>query len=187
MSGDGLVFGYGSLAGAGWEGSVPRVARLPGHRRELGVAMDNRVDLPGYKSYRDPRDGSRPALHVAFADLVAVGASEAPAVNGVLLAAPDLAALNARERNYDRVDVSAEVIGAPPGARVWAYVGSAAGRERFARGRATGTLVVARAYVEAIQAGFRSLGEAEHRAYLDSTDLGGVPVVALERVDLPAG
>ena len=155
------------------DGAVVR--RLPGFTRVLGVAMDNRVDLPGYKYYRDPRDGSRPAVMVAFADL-----AETPAgvVNGVCRPAPDLAALDARERNYDRVDVTGRIED-PPG-RVWAYVGSAAGRARFAQGPA----VVARGYVEAVQAGFRALGPAEHRAFLESTDFGGVPVVALERVEL---
>lgn len=176
-----LVFGYGSLvAGAG--AGPPLPARLPGLRRELGVAMDNAVDLPGYKYFVRADDGARPAVHVAFADLVE--AEGGPPVNGVLLAAPDLARLDARERNYDRAEVSDRVEGAPPGARVWAYVGSPAGRERFARGRAEGSLVVARAYVEAVQAGFRALGPAEHRAFLESTDLGGVPVMALDRVDL---
>ncbi|HEX8103106.1 MAG TPA: gamma-glutamylcyclotransferase [Solirubrobacteraceae bacterium] len=175
-----FVFGYGSLVpGAGGE-----VRRLAGVRRVLGVAMDNALDVPGYKRFVDAADGSRPAVFVAFADLVPAPAG-APPVNGVLVpvAADGLAALDARERNYDRIDVTGR-IEAPPG-RVWAYTGSRAGRQRFARGAAAGTVVVARAYVEAVQAGFRALGAAEHRAFLASTDFGGVPVWALERVDLP--
>ena len=174
------VFAYGSLVAAGGV-----VRRLAGVRRVLGVAMDNAADLPGYKYYRDPRDGSRPAVFVAFADL-AEAREGAPAVNGVCVpvAAAAWAALDARERNYDRVDVT-ERLADPPG-RTWAYVGSPAGRDRFARGLAAGRAVVARGYVEAVQAGFRALGPAEHRHFLRSTDLGGVPVVALERVDLPA-
>jgi len=183
-----LVLGYGSLVQAtatatATAAAPPRLARLPGFRRELGVAMDNAVDLPGYKWFRDPRDGSRPAVHVAFADLVE--APGAPPVNGVLLPVDDPATLDARERNYERVDVSDRIDGAPSGARVWAYVGSPAGRERFARGRAAGTLVVARAYVETVQAGFRALDPQEQRAFLASTDFAGVRVMALERIDLP--
>jgi hypothetical protein len=161
-------------------GEAGEVRRIAGLRRVLGVAMDNAVDLPGYKHYLDPRDGSRPAVMVAFADLVEAPGGGGPSVNGVLVPAADLAGLDRRERNYDRVDVTDRVADPPPG-RVWAYLGSASGRERFA----IGPTVVARAYVEAVQAGFRALGAAEHRAFLASTDFGGVPVVALERVDLP--
>jgi hypothetical protein len=145
--------------------------------------MDNRVDLPGYKFYRDPRDGSRPEVYVAFADL-----EEAPGceVNGVCLPVPGeaaLAVLDARERNYQRVDVTGLLPGAP--GRTWAYVGSPAGRARLVRGRAEGRAVVAREYVERVQAGFRALGPAEHAAFVASTDFGGLPLVALERVELP--
>ena len=51
----------------------------------------------------------------------------------------DLAPLDRRERNYDRRDVSAHLDGDGP---VWAYLASAAGRERFAAGCAAGTAVV---------------------------------------------
>ena len=181
------VFGYGSLVTepARPDRPAPLVRRLPGARRVLGVAMDNRVDVPGYKYFRDAADGSRPAAFVAFADLVDAPSPGAPPVNGVCVPVGEgtLAALDARERNYDRVDVTGRIED-PPG-RTWAYVGSRAGRERFARGAAAGAIVVPRAYVEAVQAGFRALGPAEHRAFLESTDFGGVPVWALERVDLP--
>jgi hypothetical protein len=76
------VFGYGSLAGGGAGGA----ARLDGYRRVWGVAMDNRVDIPGYKSYRLRADGSRPAVFVAFLDVVS---SRGDSVEGVLLAVDD--------------------------------------------------------------------------------------------------
>jgi hypothetical protein len=159
------------------------VRRMPGHRRVLGVAMDNSVDLPGYKFFRDPRDGSRPDVYVAFADLVE--AAGAPPVNGVCIPvdAAALAVLDARERQYGRAEVTA-LLEDPPGP-TWAYLGSEPGRARFARGMAEGRAVVVRGYVETVQAGFRALGSDEHRAFVASTDLSGVPVVALERVDLP--
>lgn len=175
-----FVFGYGSLAAP----AVPdeRVALLEGHRRAWGVAMDNRQAIPGYKRYLDA-DGTAPALHVAFLD-VAPGEGT---VNGVCrpVTAEQLAALDARERNYDRRDVTAQVVD-PPG-RVWAYVGSAAGRARLAAGRAGGTAVVARAYLAAVLAGFARLGEAELARFHASTDLDGLPVRDLRRVDLRLG
>ena len=145
--------------------------------------MDNSVDLPGYKYLRDPRDGSRPALFVAFADLAP--APGAPAVNGVCVPVDPAALeiLDARERNYVRTDVTS-LLEDPPGP-TWAYLGSPAGRDRFAFGVAEGRAVVVRSYLETVQAGFRALGAAEHWAFVASTDLTGLPVVALERVDLP--
>jgi len=176
-----FIFAYGSLAGA--DGSPVR--RMPGYRRVLGVAMDNRLDIPGYKFYRRP-DGSRPAVHVAFADLIA--APGGPPVNGVCrrVERAELVALDARERNYDRVDVS-DRLEDPPG-RTWAYEGSAAGRERLARGKASGDAVVAAAYLEVVEAAFlQALGPAEWEAFRRSTDFGGVPVQVLQRVDLRGG
>jgi gamma-glutamylcyclotransferase (GGCT)/AIG2-like uncharacterized protein YtfP len=134
------VFAYGSLAAAGGE---PRVLR--DHRRGWGVAMDNRQTIPGYKFYVDAESGDRPAVYVTF---VCIWPERGASVEGVLLEVDDagLAALDQRERNYDRVDVSAHLDGDGP---VWAYVASADGRARFERGRREGTLVVARAYLEA--------------------------------------
>ena len=113
------VFGYASLTALGG-----RPAVLPGWRRVWGVAMDNRVAIPGYKRYRDPRTGEPPAVHVAFLDIVEDPASS---VAGVLLEAPDLSLLDARERNYVRREVLTD---AGP---AWAYVGSEEGRRRFAQ------------------------------------------------------
>ena len=71
-------------------------------------------------------------------------------VAGAVFAVDDgmLAALDRRERNYDRRDVSdlVDVDG-----RVWAYVGSEAGRARCAAGRAAGTAVVAQQYLEQVR------------------------------------
>lgn len=149
------VFGYGSLARR-------RDVVLDGWERWWGVAMDNRLALPGYKRYRDAA-GSVPPLHVAFADLrPAPGAS----VRGDLLevSVDDLAALDRRERNYLRVPLPAL------GEDVWAYIGSPEARARAATAREAGTLVLQRAYLELCGGG---------------PDPAELPVLDLERVDLP--
>jgi gamma-glutamylcyclotransferase (GGCT)/AIG2-like uncharacterized protein YtfP len=153
------VFAYGSLVARA--DGAPAVLRE--HRRFWGVAMDNREAIPGYKVYEAP-DGTRPAVYVAFAD---VEPAPGESVDGVLLAVDpaELSRLDARERNYRRVDVSGHVDA--PG-RVWTYRGSEAGRERLRRGRALGRAVVQEAYARAVP---------------EPPDL---PVVALRRVDLPA-
>ncbi len=173
---DDLVFGYGSLARA--DG---RPATLRGARRTWGVAMDNRVDLPGYKFYVDREAGTRPEVYVAFLDLRPADDS----TNGVLLEALDVQALDDRERNYARTDVTDRVAGAPDGARVWAYVGRDEARERFRRGLAAGRAVVSREYRDGVLAGFRALGDGALEAFEASTDPLPCPLRDLERIDLP--
>jgi hypothetical protein len=157
------------------------VADLPGFARGWGVAMDNRRDLPGYKRYRGP-DGARPAVHVCFLD---IAPDPAGIVNGVCLPVDDatLAVLDARERNYRRHDVSERI--AAGGARIWTYIGTTEGRRRRARAGQAGTAVIAAAYLAGVRAAFAALGPAEARACAASIDPAGLPVLELEREDLP--
>ena len=173
------MFGYGSLA---WDGRRPvHQAELRGTRRVWGVAMDNTEDIPGYKHYRCRRSGSRPEVCVAFLDL-----EPAPeeAVNGVCLEVTSggLAALDRRERNYVRVDVTDRLWPRPPG-RVWAYVGRAESRARLRRARARSRAVVSREYREHVLRGFAALGRDALARFWRSSELGGLPVVDLVRVD----
>jgi cation transport regulator ChaC len=172
------VFGYGSLA---WDGRV-RVhqAELRGTRRVWGVAMDNTEDVPGYKHYRCRRDGSRPRVCVAFLDLEPAAGS----VNGICLSVTSdgLAALDRRERNYVRVDVTERLSPRPPG-RTWAYVGRPESRARLARARARSCAVVSREYREHVLRGFAALGRDALARFWGSTEVAGLPIVDLVRVD----
>ena len=180
-----FVFGYGSLVAA--LDPVPTrafdaagfVTELPGFRRTWGVAMNNRVDLSDYKYYLDER-GDRPDIHVAFLDIRPTPGSS---VNGVCapVDAEQLSALDARERNYVRVDVTASLAATPDQIRVWAYVGSAAGRGRLAAARHAGSAVIHHGYREAVAAAFKRLGGAEYEACLPSLDPDGLPVLNLTR------
>jgi hypothetical protein len=179
-----FVFGYGALS----ETATAPLTRTPdprgyvtdlhGHRRCLGVAMDNRDTLDGYKHYL-LGDGSRPAVYVAFLDIV----SATGAINGVCLpvSAADLERLDDRERNYRRVEVTAQI--AQPLGRTWAYAGSAAGRARLDAGRRTRTAVVSREYREIASHGFARLGDAELARLRASSALDELPILDLDRVD----
>jgi len=178
------VFAYGSLV-AQPPGPVTRrmgaagvIVDLPGFWRTWGVAMDNRVSIPGYKYYVDPVTGSRPAVHVAFLD---IERSAESAVNGIAVpvTAGQLDALDRRERQYERIDVGAHL----PALRgpVWVYVGSTPGRDRRREGDRTGTTVVAHEYRADVERAFDRLGRRERRAYDRSTAPPGCPVIALAR------
>jgi cation transport regulator ChaC len=171
----GFVFGYGSLAGTFGEGEP---ARLHGWRRAWGVAMDNTVTIPGYKRYLDP-DGRRPAVCVAFLDVREEAGSW---VNGVCVPVgpEELAALDERERNYDRVEITGAVPGAP--GRTWTYVGREASRERYDTAMDAGRCVVARSYARTVEHGFRALGEWDD--FVATTDDERPPLRDLRRVDI---
>src|SRR3954453_2607747 len=160
---DQFVFGYGSLVEA--LDARGRAAHLRGYRRVWRVAMDNTKDLPGYKYYVDADTKERPAVYVAFVDIEPADGDAN--VEGVVFPVSDerLAQLDARERNYRRIEVAVDP---PTGATTYAYVGTPGARARLDAGRRAGTVCVARAYLE-IVAG-------------SSTTL---PVRDLERVDLP--
>jgi Gamma-glutamyl cyclotransferase, AIG2-like len=181
MTPAGHVFGYASLV------ALPgaRPATLRGHRRVWGVAMDNAVAVPGYKVYVSP-DGARPAVAVAFLDLEADPAHD---VDGALLAvdAAALAALDARERQYRRVDVTGAIAADPPPAGpVWTFVGAAPGRARVAAGRAgTAPVVIQRAYADLVAAAFAARGDDALARYRAGTEPPPFPVAELTRVDLP--
>jgi dephospho-CoA kinase len=146
-----------------------REATLRGYRTVWQVAMDNSVDLPGYKYYLDPASGERPAVYVTFLDLTP---DPTAMVAGVVFPVDDgtLAALDARERNYERADVT-DRIDPPLGGPVHAYFGSAPAHRRYEAGKAAGTAVIARAYVDAVG---------------PSIEPAPVPIRDLRRVDLPA-
>jgi hypothetical protein len=173
-----FVFGYGSLVA---ELARGHVATLRGHRRVWGVAMDNRRDLPGYKSYRLRADGSRPDVFVAFLD---VEPDPACSVTGVCVRVDDddLRALDGRERNYQRVDVSAAIDGCEPG-RVFAFLGTGAGRARLREGLAQGRAVVGRAYLDGVRAGVAAIA-GDDPAVVEPPL--GIAVLDLERVEVPA-
>ena len=118
------------------------------------------IDTAGYKHYLLP-DGSRPAVFVTFLSIEPGDAW----VDGVVIDVDDLAPLDARERNYERVAVEVEDFGS-----CWTYVGSAAARARVERGRLTRAAVVARGYLDSIAVAIPA---------------PPVPVIALTRVENP--
>lgn len=186
-----FVFGYGSLVALGHLAPTRAfaaegfVADLHDFRRCWGVAMNNRLTLPGYKYYLDER-GHRPDVYVAFLD---VRAARGQSVNGVCMpVTPDeLARLDERERNYVRRDITAWFDGPSEASRIWTYVGSPGGRRRLRTGRSSGRAVIDRAYLEGVITAFKRLGPGEYARSAPSLHPDGLRVLALERRDLVVG
>jgi cation transport regulator ChaC len=183
-----FVFAYGSLvaqrrpvATRGFA-ATGFVTELRDFRRSWGVAMDNSVDLPGYKYYLD-EVGNRPAVYVAFLDVMPTrGAS----VNGVCLPVDrdQFASLDDRERNYVRIEVTRFVDSPVDHGRVWTYVGSSSARRRLAAARWAGRAVVDDQYLQGVIDAFKRLGPAEYKACASSLDPEDIPVLPLTRHQL---
>jgi hypothetical protein len=78
--------------------------------------------------------------------------------------------------------VTARLHPRPPG-RTWAYVGKAESRARLRRARARSRAVVSREYREHVLRGFAALGRDALARFRRSTELEGLPVLDLVRVD----
>ena len=165
-----FVFGYGSLLR---RDDRQVVCRLHGHARAWNVAMDNRETIPGYKYFLDAA-GGRPDVFVTFLNLEPRPEALTSGV-AIPVSADELEALDARERNYTRVEVTA-AIEADLGGRVYAYLGHDEARARFETGHRGRTAVVARAYLEEVRAALGGLEPLEPPP---------VPVRDLTRVDVP--
>jgi len=176
------VLAYGSLADEAPQ-HAPLVS-VQGVRREWSVALDNAVDLPGYKHYRLP-DGSRPACHVGFLDAVEVDAP-GTAVDALLYPVADRAALDRldhRERNYERVDARERADDAPVDGPLWMYVGMREARERAAAALAADTLRVSRRYAERCAAAFARRGKEVAARYHATTASCEALLAELRRID----
>lgn len=147
------VFGYASLVALSGPGTLP--GRLHGYRRCWGAAMNNWEGGEEVKHWLDHATGERPRIRVAYLDIYEQAGS---VVNGLALPvdAERLVALDRREINYERVDVSA-AFGPPISNRVFTYIGLDAARERCRRGAAAGDVFVSRDYVAGVRSAFERL------------------------------
>lgn len=173
------VFGYASLVGLNAPDATP--GRLNGFRRRWGVAMNNWEGGEGVKHFLDPASGERPRIRVAYLDLYA---QLAGVVNGLALPvdAERLAALDAREVNYERVDVTRAFEPALPG-RVFTYLGLEAAHERCRAGAVAGDVFVSRIYAEIVRRAFERLAPDALAEYERTTDPLPFPERELEVVE----
>jgi hypothetical protein len=178
------VFGYGSLLTTNAE-PIPELtpSRLRGHRRTWNVAMDNSQAIPGYKRYVDPVTGNAPAVFVVFLNIVA---DSGRYVNGAVfpVSADELAELDRRERNYDRIEVTSS-LAEPVDGTVWTYTGVPAAVERFETGMRARRAVIGEDYHRTVLAGFTALEDDAAREFEAVTEPPPCPIVTLQRVSVP--
>ncbi len=186
------IFGYGSLV------HVPRLkaylgreefeaddlffCRLGGYRRIWNIAMDNRVNLPGYKYYVDSETGLRPDVYVTFLN---IWPSSDDSIAGILFRvdAEQLASLDKRERNYRRVEIT-NLLDRSVQGRAWVYIGSPEAEQRFKLGFSNNTAVISQSYYDLVYEAYASLGEDSAPDYLATTDKPIVPLRNLKRIEL---
>jgi len=160
------VFGYASLVAGSEPGALP--GRLRGFRRFWGAAMNNWEGGEEAKHFLDRETGERPRIRIAYLD---IEPSEGSAVNGLAIPvdAERLAALDAREINYERVDVTDAFERAVTG-RVFAYVGLDAARRRCREGVAAENIFVSRDYAAGVRLAFEVLGKDALAEFDRTTD-----------------
>jgi hypothetical protein len=183
------LFAYGSLVDpASAERTLGRpvelaaLARLTGWRRRWSTVRDN---LTSEKTFARRSDGELVGHVIGLNLEPAEEGDEAP--NGALLAldVAELRRLDVREMRYDRIEVTGQ-LELPPGLdRVFAYRAKPA---HHAPEPPDDAVAIA-SYVEAVEAAFAALGEAERELYLATTGPPPVEVVdaILVRDRIPPG
>lgn len=177
------VLGFGSLV----DPDDPLVRRLAiegravpgevtGMRRTWAAGLENRAPENDGKHHLDEH-GARPDVCVA-----ALSADEHPgsAINVLALPvdADALARTDARERGYERLEVSDRFSVRLDGP-VWIYRATASARRSLARADEHGRAVVSRAYVDRVQQAFAARGPDWLAAYRASTDAPAYPLMTL--------
>ena len=160
------VFGYASLVALEDADALP--GRLRGFRRRWGVAMNNWEGGEEVKHWLDRETGERPHIRVAYLDIYEQADS---AVNGLALPVDRerLRALDARELNYERVEVTDAFEPAVDG-RVFTYVGLDAARERCRRGAEDGDICVSAEYIGGVRRAFEDLAPGALGEFDRTTD-----------------
>jgi cation transport regulator ChaC len=160
------VFGYASLVALADAEALP--GRLHGYRRNWGAAMNNWEGGDAVKHWLDRETGERPHIRVAYLD---IELRQGSAVNGVAIPVNEdrLAALDAREINYERVDVTA-AFEPEVEARVFTYLGLDAARERCRQGVEDGDTFVSRDYAAGVRRAFEHLAPDAPAEFDRTTD-----------------
>lgn len=188
------VFGYGSLV------SPESMGRTIGRVPERGTDLLS-AELTGYGRRWNYGIGSMRGRWtgpdgrvVGDGTIVALGlvVASTEVVNGVVARIDErqLAALDRRERNYDRVEVAAgvTVLATPgcawsPGDTVVTYVPRPGAVAAYERARDAGTAAIRRDYWELVAEAFAALGPEALERYRGTTPEPDIPVADVDVVE----
>lgn len=185
------MFGYGSLVSPASFGATLG--------RELRPGLDVfEAELDGYGrrwnygvmhtegTTTEPDGAERAWTIVALGVIVAAGET----VNGVVAWADEdeLAALDHRERHYDRVEVTGQVaVAGDVSGRIVTYVPRLEAQRHYETARDAGRAAVELRYWELVDRAFATLGPDRHERYHATTPRPDVPIVELRRRPAPWG
>ncbi|MEM9217400.1 MAG: gamma-glutamylcyclotransferase family protein [Cyanobacteria bacterium P01_F01_bin.150] len=184
-----LIFGYGSLVNVEHlQAYLGRtlvanqdfmLCRLQDYCRCWTAAMDNRINLPGYKFYVEKHSGNRPQGVVTFLN---IRPCSGKTITGIVfdVSEQELQRLDLRERNYRKVDVS-DMIDSPTSRSIYAYVGRKESDQRYQQGLEQKSAIISRDYYDLVYGAYKALGAEALADYMDTTDPPQIPIVDLEK------
>ncbi|MEL6928299.1 MAG: gamma-glutamylcyclotransferase family protein [Cyanobacteria bacterium J06600_6] len=188
MNRSNFVFGYGSLVNViSLQEYLQRklksdvdytICSLNNYRRCWNVAMDNGINLPNYKYYRDSYTKRRIDGFVTFLN---IRPSVSSSILGILFRVTDaeLGNLDLRERNYQRTNIT-EQLNIKTEENVWTYIGLPAAEQRYQTGLLQNKAVIAQTYFDTVKNAYLSLGNQEYADYLATTDQPKASIIDLE-------
>jgi cation transport regulator ChaC len=179
------VFGYGSLVAPA---SIGRTLGRPVERRVGYEAawLEGFGRRWNYGSLHQRGDWDGPDGRVERGVIVCLGlaVSTDERCNGAVieLADDELALLDWRERDYDRVDVTDAVTVEADGfaGRIVTYLPRRSAIERYLAARDGRRAAIRRSYVDLVEGAFEELGRGHLAAYRSATPAPDVPVVEVD-------
>lgn len=181
------VFGYGSLVSPDSFGYTLGRSPIPGvdfHDAELcGFGRRWNYGVTSVVGESIEPDGTPRSWTIVALGLVA---SSDEVVNGVIgwVADEELPALDRRERQYDRVDVTQQttvVDGVQGDAPIVTYVPRDEAVQRYEAARDRGEAAIEQRYWDLVDRAFADLGGGRRRQYHATTPDPDVPIVSMRR------